>query len=427
MGNVFLSIPRELALRLKAEYGLSTLIETGTYKCGTAGWAAAHFEQVYTIEGYRTYYDANVKAHHEPNLHMIFGDSRAKLPEVLAQVTQPALIWLDAHFLGNSEESAGTDGECPIKEELDALRACGVRHFILIDDEHCFNHIDLPKLSHRNLWPSLDTVIGWLPPGYYATTFEDVIICVPMEAKEIVEDYKKYPTVRIIVPTSNDYVHALPGFAYLINKHWPNQSATVLRYDVRPPKLPGNFYAQSLGDQSDWFWSEGLRAYVERYAPSLFILMLEDYYLKNDVNAAAVVDLWHYMIEHPEVAKIDLTGDRMKVPHGEPFDAGGVQVVKSDDTAAWQTSIQAAIWRKDFFLRFATLPETPWQFEKAGTRRVIAARNGGLFDGHILGTVEPLLDYVNAIGGMGTQAGQYDRKKFPPALWNELAEKGLVR
>lgn len=133
------------------------------------------------------------------------------------------------------------------------------------------------------------------------------------------------------------------------------------------------------------------------------------------------------MIEHPEIVKIDLTGDRMKVPHGEPFTLAGVPVVESDKDAMFQTSIQAAIWRRDFFLRFATKAETPWQWEKAGTRRVITARNAGLFDGRILGTVEPLIDYVNAIGGEGRNPSQYDRRKFPPMLWDELAGKGFVK
>src|SRR3990167_8627091 len=139
MGKFRLGIPQELALKLRDRFGLRYFGETGTYRAGTALWAGENFDKVWTIEGWEPYYNRCAGAHADKeNITFIFGDSRVKLPEVLAEIGEPALVWLDAHWLGNAEVSAGTDGECPIKEEIAALVASGQKHVILIDDARCF-------------------------------------------------------------------------------------------------------------------------------------------------------------------------------------------------------------------------------------------------------------------------------------------------
>jgi hypothetical protein len=132
------------------------------------------------------------------------------------------------------------------------------------------------------------------------------------------------------------------------------------------------------------------------------------------------------MEDTPEIAKIDLTGDRLKVPHSEYGNVSGIELVESLDDAPFLTSIQAAIWRVDVLLRFLNDAENPWQFEKKGGGRMKRARTykKSAFTGKILGTSTPLLTYINAVGGEGAKPGEYDFSKFPIGLGIEL---GLIR
>jgi len=185
MGNVTFGIPKELALKIRDAAGLEVFIETGTYKAGSLRWAAAYFERVVSIESYERWYTRAVKICADTgldNITLMLGDSRTKLPEALATTDAPALLWLDAHWCIGKQESTGTLGECPLKEELRAARDCGIRHYILIDDARLFTNV--PPMPHDpDQWPTLDEIWKLLPPNYNVEIVDDVIVALPAEAR----------------------------------------------------------------------------------------------------------------------------------------------------------------------------------------------------------------------------------------------------
>lgn len=429
MGNVGFENLKELALALRDQYNLTTFIETGTYKAATTAWATDNFKQVVSIEldeGWHSRAKRKIFAK-QKGVKLLLGDSAIVLPKVLKRLRQPALIWLDAHWC---KAGKATAPECPLREELKAIRDSGVEHFILIDDARLF--IEPPNSD----WPSLDEIHNLLPDSYFTEFWNDAIIAAPLKATELVRGFinpvpKKGPPVEEsklepVILTSNLYLHALPAFAYLFNKFWPNQSVRVVRYEVRPPKLPPNFTNYAIGKQADYTWSSGLLKYLEDHQGELILLMLEDYFINGAVHKNVIGWAWKFMLGHPEIAKIDLSDDRMKVPHTNYWAGENSEMIESAPDAPFQTSLQAAIWRVDFLKRFLDPTESPWQFEKQGTKRVIAAREAGEFDGLILGFKNPPLTYVNAKGGMGTLPGLWDTKKIPPWMEQELSRKGLM-
>lgn len=431
MGNVHFSIPPQLSLKLRDAFGLSHLIETGTYKGGTASWAADKFQRVTTIEGWREYYDKTSQAHKDKkNVRFLFGDSRIRLPEVLAQESNPCLIWLDAHYLGDSVKSGGTDGECPLRDELTAIGKRGVRHFILIDDVHCFEG-RLNAGSVRELWPTIkeikERILNYFP-DYLVTTFEDVVIAVPPEARPVIEEHIKYAELKVVVATSNKYVHCITPFGRLLNHYTGDRTPVhVVRYEVKAPKVAPNFRQVAIGNQADYTWSGGIMAYLRLpIAPSMFVFMLEDYWL-TEWNKQVIETLWRYMCNHPEVGKIDLSGDRLKTPYVPHDTVKGIEIIRSADDAAYQTSIQAAIWRNDFMLSCLSETENAWQFEKAGTRRMIARRKKDPSTPLVLGTKNIIpAHYVNAVGGEGRKPGEYDPKRVTPDVIAKLKELGVT-
>ncbi|BCL16663.1 hypothetical protein GCM10017556_44020 [Micromonospora sagamiensis] len=117
-------------------------IETGTFHGESLEYAARlPFDRIHSIElspqlhraaADRFAYDNRITVHH--------GDSARVLPEVLAGLHEPALIWLDAHYC--FLDSARGPVDCPLLEEVEAIvaheRAAGLEHIVLIDDYHIF-------------------------------------------------------------------------------------------------------------------------------------------------------------------------------------------------------------------------------------------------------------------------------------------------
>lgn len=159
MGNMTLGIPESLK---ELGNGYRIFIETGTYKGGTAKWAAQHFEEVYSIEGYRERFEKTAKelASQYWNLTLIYGDSRVELRRLLGTIMQPCMFWLDAHWCGKGQHDSVLLGdECPLREELNAINnhPFAGQHLILIDDARLF--VQGPPEPHDpEQWPDIAKV-----------------------------------------------------------------------------------------------------------------------------------------------------------------------------------------------------------------------------------------------------------------------------
>jgi hypothetical protein len=420
MGNIGFVNLRDFALTLKEKLNINTFIETGTFKAETSLWASDNFNQVYSIEAYYPLHERAKKiSEHKTNLTFIFGDSGEQLEKLLNQITEQSIIWLDAHWCGGAKiEDLGTTKECPIKEELAAIKAHNHNHIIMIDDAKFFTGI--PPYPHTmQQWPRIDEIKKMLPAQYQIVIWNDAIICAHSKIMPIIKQLIGITdTMQIVVLTSNDYLRCLPPFAHLFNKFWgENQSVTVVRYDIRPPKLPVNFNNVAIGKQQDYTWSSGLISYLN-YADDLIILMLEDYFIDKPVKVDKIKAAYKMMKQNETIVKFDLTEDRLKFPHIQI----GNGLIKSNQDAQFLTSTQAAIWQKDFLLSCLHPSENAWQFEKKGTKRLIESG----FDKLILGYQDAPLSYINAVSGEGSKAGQFDFKRMPKWMIDELGAKKLL-
>jgi hypothetical protein len=204
MGMVYWGVPQKLALWLRDEAVTKDFIETGTYLAATASWAAQHFDRVISIEADRELYDAARKrlASHA-NVDLRLGRSQDVLATLIPKLSQPALIWLDAHWCGGDVAVAGDDQECPLLEEIAAIDAGMIQHLILIDDARFF--LNPPPPPHkREHWPSLGAVIEQLRAKYdsYICVTDDVIIRLPMALRDPFEAFTTHrppTTLRTIL------------------------------------------------------------------------------------------------------------------------------------------------------------------------------------------------------------------------------------
>jgi hypothetical protein len=144
--------PHTLKRQVLGEYakrhGTKILVETGTYEGEMVEAMRRHFDKVISIELSPEHYKraADRFAAYD-NVEIVFGDSALMLPDVLIDIAEPALFWLDGHY--SAGNTAKGDKETPILGELDAILRHAIKgHVILVDDARCFDGTaDYPTLQ----------------------------------------------------------------------------------------------------------------------------------------------------------------------------------------------------------------------------------------------------------------------------------------
>jgi len=157
-------------------YGLTVLVETGTY-LGDMVWAMRkHFDEIHSIElDPALYRRAQTRFLKQPHVHLNLGDSAVALSGIAATLRKPALFWLDGHYSGGITASGAT--ETPIEGELKSLLAASAPdHVILIDDARMFTgEGDYPPIGE------LERRVATAKPNLHLSVKDDVIRIAPVE------------------------------------------------------------------------------------------------------------------------------------------------------------------------------------------------------------------------------------------------------
>jgi hypothetical protein len=130
-------IPHIIKQRTVREYaqafGLTILIETGTYYGEMIAAVAHGFRRIYSVElDPRLAQRARERFRKYSHVEIIEGDSQSVVPKLLQQINQPCLFWLDAGYCG---WGGGIGNPNRLGSELSAILADKIRdHVILMDD-----------------------------------------------------------------------------------------------------------------------------------------------------------------------------------------------------------------------------------------------------------------------------------------------------
>ena len=131
-----------------SKYKIHVFIETGTYLGDMVFATKNNFYKIYSIELSTELYErAKKKFVRHKHISIIKGDSSKVLPEILNQVEEHCLFWLDSHY--SSGITVKGEKETPILEELNHIFNHPIEdHVILIDDARCFTgHDDYPSIE----------------------------------------------------------------------------------------------------------------------------------------------------------------------------------------------------------------------------------------------------------------------------------------
>jgi hypothetical protein len=194
MGAVDFSIDMRLVETLRGMLPISVFVETGTFEGEAVARARESFEEIHSIELSDHYYalaterfadDARVTLYHGNSSHVL-NALRPKLED------KAVLYWLDAHWCV-ADEAAGEESQCPLLDELAALRSLNAESVVLIDDARLF--LATPPYPHESShWPRLQEVLErllGLSPDHELMVVNDVIVFFPGAALAAVSSYAK--------------------------------------------------------------------------------------------------------------------------------------------------------------------------------------------------------------------------------------------
>jgi len=146
---------REMLLDYQKRHGLQLLVETGTFKGDTVEAMRREFRKVYSIElAEKFHQEAKRRFTGVANVELHQGDSGKVMPQIVAKLDAPTLVWLDGHYSGG--DTAQGDLNCPVWGELEAIFGGMTQPFVvLIDDARCFRNVgavDYPAVSDIEQW-----------------------------------------------------------------------------------------------------------------------------------------------------------------------------------------------------------------------------------------------------------------------------------
>lgn len=121
-----------------AQGHLTTLVETGTCHGAMCKAVANHFDSIHTIEMHQpNYRHATIKLKPYEHIKTYLGDSAEVLRELVVEIEEPALFFLDAHYSGGG--TARGEIDTPVLEELRIIASRKQdEDIVIVDDRRLF-------------------------------------------------------------------------------------------------------------------------------------------------------------------------------------------------------------------------------------------------------------------------------------------------
>jgi hypothetical protein len=117
---------------------IRVFVESGTFHGKTTRMAAARFAIVHTIELHEAWYQEAVRELGPLGVHCHHGDSATVVPQLAAEIQEPVVWYLDAHYFTLVPDVAGADVPLPLWAELAAIARRRYPDVIVVDDVRSF-------------------------------------------------------------------------------------------------------------------------------------------------------------------------------------------------------------------------------------------------------------------------------------------------
>jgi hypothetical protein len=208
----------------------------------------------------------------------------------------------------------------------------------------------------------------------------------------------EFKDIKIIIPACDKYMHAVEGLMYTLTKYFNvDNKIVLLGYSEPKFKLDDNWEFISLGvDTGAANWSNDLLKFFSTFKDEYFINMIEDALMTRPANINKIKMGFDYMLKNKEVKKVFLHGSlthwsSSKMLGGTvltPVAELNNEFYDVNQTSNYRTSLQSAIWNREYFLTILKPNHTPWAFETQhvkndGARILTTVENHPIMFSHI--------------------------------------------
>lgn len=173
---------------------IKTFVETGTRYGWTLSNIAHLFDSCHSIEINEYWHNTTKNGLHGPqfpnlserdNITFHLGDSAIVLPELLDQLQEPLLIFLDAHYMSAGPTPVRGVVDVPLYEELDAIVNHPFPDIVVVDDIHVCGASSEDNLSRGADWTniSVQQMLDRLKPKKHwveSLTYEPGCVGIPV-------------------------------------------------------------------------------------------------------------------------------------------------------------------------------------------------------------------------------------------------------
>lgn len=167
--------------------------------------------------------------------------------------------------------------------------------------------------------------------------------------------------MKIVVFTCDNYSWLIPTFLHFYKKNWPDNpyQTEFVTETTEIGNIP-TFFTGKIP------WADRAIKYLESLKEEKFLLLLEDYILKETVDTNKV--------KRAEALCVDDIGCVRLNPYQRlsellvDSEIDGFKEYPVDKP--YSVSLESAIWQKEFFLEFLKRGESIWQTEVDGSKRI---------------------------------------------------------
>jgi len=214
LGAVTFSLDSDLVKALKSILPLDIFVETGTFHGDTIAEIYPYFTKAISIElSEELSREANARFSNQPSVEISQGESSEVLKKLTPELDDASVLyWLDAHWC-IAENTAGSESQCPLLDELKSISVINDKSVILIDDARLFL-APPPKPHEVTQWPEFDEIVRMLfklSSKHELMVVNDVIAFYPKSAAEAVTQYARENGVDWL-----EIIHASRQFSTLL-------------------------------------------------------------------------------------------------------------------------------------------------------------------------------------------------------------------
>lgn len=175
--------------------------------------------------------------------------------------------------------------------------------------------------------------------------------------------------VAFVVSSCDKCCDLWDPFFTLVKRHWPDFDYRVyLCTDSKQFSFGGFEISCPLKMRTGSTWSENLMALLKQVDEEYVLLMLDDFWLKADVDINRLQRYEQMMQEDKDIGFICLV-HQLESSTENPISLEYPELIEYGSHTPYRVTTQAGLWRRDYLQSLLRRHESAWWFEMFGSKR----------------------------------------------------------